>query len=140
MKPKCFSEAGLPPLICASNSVRAFRNDAGEVETIAEFLVAQSLFSCIAGFLRNRGIAQAPCWSKILVTCNNSPIVRLCGARPVLLLPSKFRNRASVPGFYLHIRACNNATHNRILHTTISFKSVTNRKLLLDTLVDSLHV
>jgi hypothetical protein len=42
----------------ASKFVRAIKNEAGEAETTAEFLGAQSLCLCIAGFLHKSGVAQ----------------------------------------------------------------------------------
>ena len=60
MKPKCFSEAGLPPHIIASKIISTFRNDAGEDKMTGDFLGRQSLFLCIAVFfLRSRELHSA---------------------------------------------------------------------------------
>jgi hypothetical protein len=68
LKPKCFSEADHPPHLFASNFLRAFRTDAGEAKTTADFLDAQSLCLCISPISFISGMAQTLCWSKALVT------------------------------------------------------------------------
>lgn len=54
MKPKCFSEAGLPPHLIASKLICTFRNDTDEDKMTADLLGArriwQSLCLCIAVF------------------------------------------------------------------------------------------
>lgn len=97
MKPKCFSEVGLPPQIIASKLIRAFRNNAGEDKVTPDFLGRQSLCLCIAVFfLYKSGNCTAPCFHKTLVTINNCPVVKLCGARPMQLLCS-FVSKCFVP-------------------------------------------
>jgi hypothetical protein len=60
LKPKCFSEASLPPYRIASKLICAFRNDAGEDKMTADFLRAQSLCLGIAVFfLRSRELHSA---------------------------------------------------------------------------------
>ena len=78
MKPKCFSDAGLPPQNLASKSRCAFRSDAGNVKTTAGFLGAQSLGLGIE-FSFCRGNCTTLRMSKALVTIDNRPIAKLCG-------------------------------------------------------------
>ena len=74
LKPKCFSEAGLPPQTIASKLIRIFRNDAAGAKMTAEFLGMQSLCLRIAVFfLLKSGIAQRLGFDKTLVVYQQLP-------------------------------------------------------------------
>ena len=62
-----------------------------------DFLGAQSLYLGIAGFLLTSGNRTMLRFSKALVTLNNRPVVKLCGARTAQLSVDQYRFLNSKP-------------------------------------------
>jgi hypothetical protein len=77
--------------------MRAFRNDAGAVGGTADFLGAQSLIMCIAGFLYAFRESHNASLEQSTRDFQNWTAVKLCGSRPVQLLQSGVPETVVIP-------------------------------------------